>query len=117
MNVSLNYAVSPQHSGVYPIHNALYNAWKEVWDVHVTSTEEFPHFAPASKRRGFIYKNVSVLPRQTCGLFTHTLYFHSMPEGLKNHHGKTAYFRENTVFSVCSVTPRSQTSHFSKNPF
>jgi hypothetical protein len=53
--------------------------------VGVTSTEEYPHFAPASKRQGFIYKNISVLPRQTCGLFTHTLYFHAMPDGLKSH--------------------------------
>ncbi|KAI6176247.1 [Heparan sulfate]-glucosamine N-sulfotransferase [Aphelenchoides bicaudatus] len=85
LNVSLEYAVSPQHSGVYPIHNGLYDSWKDVWGVKVTSTEEYPHFAPASKRRAFTYKNISVLPRQTCGLYTHTLYFHAMPDGFKSH--------------------------------
>lgn len=83
--MSLEYAVSPQHSGVYPIHDGLYSSWKDIWNVKVTSTEEYPHFAPASKRRGFIYDGISVLPRQTCGLYTHTLYFHAIPEGLKSH--------------------------------
>lgn len=85
LNTSLNYVVSPQHSGIYPIHEGLYKSWKDVWDVKVTSTEEYPHFAPPSKRRGFVHENISVLPRQTCGLFTHTLYFHAMPEGLESH--------------------------------
>lgn len=82
LNITEGYAVAPQHSGVYPIHNDLYKAWRDVWCVKVTSTEEYPHFSPPSKRRGFVYNNISVLPRQTCGLFTHTLYFHALPEGL-----------------------------------
>lgn len=104
LNVSLNYAVSPQHSGVYPIHDALYDSWKSIWDVQVTSTEEHPHFAPASKRRGFIYKNISVLPRQTCGLFTHTMYFHALPEGLKSHQDSMfggSLFRSLLLNQVC----------------
>ncbi|CAD5226106.1 unnamed protein product [Bursaphelenchus xylophilus] len=83
LNVSLNYAVSPQHTGVYPIHQPLYKAWKEIWNVKVTSTEEYPHFQPSSKRRGFAFNGIRVLPRQTCGLYTHTMYFHALPNGFK----------------------------------
>uniref|UniRef100_A0A915E648 Heparan sulphate-N-deacetylase domain-containing protein n=1 Tax=Ditylenchus dipsaci TaxID=166011 RepID=A0A915E648_9BILA len=65
-NMKLNslpgYAISPQHSGVYPIYTSLYKSWGRVWNVQVTSTEEYPHLRPASARRGFIYANVSVLP-------------------------------------------------------
>jgi heparan sulfate N-deacetylase/N-sulfotransferase NDST2 len=68
------YSVSPHHSGVYPAHELLYQAWKNVWNVRVTSTEEYPHLRPARLRRGFIHRNIMVLPRQTCGLFTHTMY-------------------------------------------
>lgn len=68
------YSVSPHHSGVYPVHELLYEAWKKVWNVKVTSTEEYPHLRPARLRRGFIHRNIMVLPRQTCGLFTHTMY-------------------------------------------
>jgi hypothetical protein len=50
----------------------------------VTSTEEYPHLRPASKRRGFIHANISVLPRQTCGLFTHTYYFYAYPDGIES---------------------------------
>lgn len=41
------YSVSPHHSGVYPVHEPLYEAWRKVWDVKVTSTEEYPHLRPA----------------------------------------------------------------------
>lgn len=54
------YSVAPHHSGVYPVHDALYEAWRNVWKVRVTSTEEYPHLKPASQRRGFIYKDVMV---------------------------------------------------------
>uniref|UniRef100_A0A0K0F9S9 [heparan sulfate]-glucosamine N-sulfotransferase n=1 Tax=Strongyloides venezuelensis TaxID=75913 RepID=A0A0K0F9S9_STRVS len=75
------YAVSPQHIGVYPILDYLYDAWKEIWDITITSTEEYPHFKPMGARRGFKYNNISILPRQTCGLYTHTLYYHAYPGG------------------------------------
>ncbi|VDK45230.1 unnamed protein product, partial [Anisakis simplex] len=80
--VTSQYAISPQHAGVYPVHEDLFDAWREIWNISVTSTEEYPHFRPSSSRRGFIYKNISVLPRQTCGLYTHTHFFHSYPDGL-----------------------------------
>ncbi len=46
----------------------------------VTSTEEYPHLRQAYARRGFVYKNIKVLPRQTCGLFTKNLYYDEYPK-------------------------------------
>ncbi|XP_022908158.1 bifunctional heparan sulfate N-deacetylase/N-sulfotransferase [Onthophagus taurus] len=79
--VDSGYSVSPHHSGVYPVHELLYTAWKKVWNVRVTSTEEYPHLRPARLRRGFIHRDIMVLPRQTCGLFTHTMFLNSYPGG------------------------------------
>lgn len=79
--VDSGYSVSPHHSGVYPAHELLYTAWKKVWNIRVTSTEEYPHLRPARCRRGFIHKKVMVLPRQTCGLFTHTMLIDRYPGG------------------------------------
>ncbi|VDO99834.1 unnamed protein product [Soboliphyme baturini] len=79
--VPFPYAVSPHHSGIYPVHDPLYKAWKKVWGIKVTSTEEYPHFRPTSLRRGFIYSDIKVLPRQTCGLYTHTMYMNQYPGG------------------------------------
>lgn len=56
----MGYAVAPHHSGVYPVHVQLYDAWKKVWNIRVTSTEEYPHLKPARYRRGFIHKNIMV---------------------------------------------------------
>lgn len=75
------YSVSPHHSGVYPVHEFLYTAWKKIWNIRVTSTEEYPHLRPARLRRGFIHRNIMVLPRQTCGLYTHTVYIERYPGG------------------------------------
>ncbi len=54
------YAVAPHHAGVYPVHQPLYDAWRSVWDVRVTSTEEYPHLRPASKRRAFVHDKIMV---------------------------------------------------------
>ncbi|XP_037073073.1 LOW QUALITY PROTEIN: bifunctional heparan sulfate N-deacetylase/N-sulfotransferase 2-like [Pollicipes pollicipes] len=81
LQVQHQYAVAPHHSGVYPVNNRLYDAWREVWDIRQTSTEEYPHLYPAVQRRGFVYKGVRVLPRQTCGLFTHTIFIDKYPGG------------------------------------
>lgn len=56
----MGYAVAPHHSGVYPVHMQLYDAWKKVWGIKVTSTEEYPHLKPARFRRGFIHSGISV---------------------------------------------------------
>ena len=58
----MGYAVAPHHSGVYPVHLQLYDAWKKVWGIKVTSTEEYPHLKPARFRRGFIHSGISVRP-------------------------------------------------------
>ncbi|XP_029962943.1 bifunctional heparan sulfate N-deacetylase/N-sulfotransferase 2 [Salarias fasciatus] len=81
--VDMGYAVAPHHSGVYPVHSQLYEAWKSVWGIEVTSTEEYPHLRPARYRRGFIHNGIKVLPRQTCGLFTHTIFYNEYPGGSK----------------------------------
>ncbi|XP_055782586.1 bifunctional heparan sulfate N-deacetylase/N-sulfotransferase 1-like isoform X2 [Salvelinus fontinalis] len=78
---NMGYAVAPHHSGVYPVHLQLYDAWKKVWGIRVTSTEEYPHLKPARFRRGFTHSGISVLPRQTCGLFTHTIFYKEYPGG------------------------------------
>nr|XP_039273995.1 bifunctional heparan sulfate N-deacetylase/N-sulfotransferase 3-like [Styela clava] len=80
-NVSTRYAVAPHHSGIFPVHEPLYECWKEIWDIETTSTEEYPNLRPDNKRRGFIYRDIKVLPRQTCGLFTHTNYLDKYPGG------------------------------------
>lgn len=59
---NMGYAVAPHHSGVYPVHMQLYDAWKKVWGIKVTSTEEYPHLKPARFRRGFIHSGISVRP-------------------------------------------------------
>uniref|UniRef100_A0A4W3H1H7 [heparan sulfate]-glucosamine N-sulfotransferase n=1 Tax=Callorhinchus milii TaxID=7868 RepID=A0A4W3H1H7_CALMI len=79
----MGYAVAPHHSGVYPVHTQLYEAWKSTWGIKVTSTEEYPHLKPARYRRGFIHNGIMVLPRQTCGLFTHTIFYNEYPGGSK----------------------------------
>ncbi|XP_064193581.1 bifunctional heparan sulfate N-deacetylase/N-sulfotransferase 4 [Anguilla rostrata] len=79
----MGYAVAPHHSGVYPVHMQLYQAWKKAWGIRVTSTEEYPHLKPARYRKGFIHSNIMVLPRQTCGLFTHTIFYKEYPGGSK----------------------------------
>ncbi|KAF4523771.1 hypothetical protein B566_EDAN013599 [Ephemera danica] len=79
--VDSGYSVAPHHAGVYPVHEPLYEAWKKVWNIKVTSTEEYPHLRPARLRRGFVHRNIMVLPRQTCGLFTHTILIERYPGG------------------------------------
>ena len=73
--------MSPHHSGVYPVHEQLYEAWSKVWGIKVTSTEEYPHLHPGRLRRGFVHSGIQVLPRQTCGLYTKNLYYSEYPRG------------------------------------
>ena len=58
--MNCSYSVAPHHSGVYPVHDPLYEAWSKERQVTVTSTEEYPHLKPAWFRRGFIYKGIKV---------------------------------------------------------
>ena len=75
--------MAPHHSGVYPVHEPLYAAWRHVWNISVTSTEEYPNLQPARRRRGFRHAGVAVLPRQTCGLFTKNLFYEEYPRGVQ----------------------------------
>ena len=59
--VNSSYAVAPHHSGVFPVHEPLYEAWRKVWGIKATSTEEYPHLRPARRRRGFIHRNIMVI--------------------------------------------------------
>ncbi|TRY79158.1 hypothetical protein TCAL_07047 [Tigriopus californicus] len=79
--VDWQYSVAPHHSGVYPVHEPLYEAWRSIWDIKVTSTEEYPHLRPSRLRHGFVHSGIKVLPRQTCGLFTKNLYYDEYPGG------------------------------------
>ena len=58
--VDQHYSVAPHHAGVYPVHEELYTAWRNVWDVKVTSTEEYPSLYPFWRRRGFIHRGIMV---------------------------------------------------------
>lgn len=70
----MGYAVAPHHSGVYPVHVQLYEAWKQVWGIRVTSTEEYPHLKPARYRRGFIHNGIMVSgPLAASGAGVHVL--------------------------------------------
>ena len=80
-----NYSIAPHHSGVYPIHEPLYQAWKQIFNISLTSTEEYPHLKyphvrPPYVRKGFVYQDIKVLPRQTCGLYTKHLYLKDYPK-------------------------------------
>jgi hypothetical protein len=77
------YAVSPHHSGIYPIYDALYKHWSDVWNIKATSTEGYPHLRPSYLRKGFIHNGIMVLPRQTCGIFTHTIFIKDYPNGIE----------------------------------
>jgi hypothetical protein len=76
------YAVSPHHSGIYPVYDQFFKHWSDIWLIKATSTEEFPHLRPYWLRRGFIHNDIMVLPRQTCGIYTHTIYIDSYPNGI-----------------------------------
>lgn len=64
----MGYAVAPHHSGVYPVHVQLYEAWKQIWAIKVTSTEEYPHLKPARYRRGFVHNGIMVGAEGCLGL-------------------------------------------------
>ncbi|VDM30800.1 unnamed protein product [Hydatigera taeniaeformis] len=77
------YAVAPHHSGVYPVIPYLYTAWKEIWNINVTTTEGYPRLFPPRFRRGFHYQGVQVLPRQVCGVYTTTTLIKDYPGGIE----------------------------------
>ena len=80
-----SYSVAPYHSGVYPVHEPLFQSWHDTLGVTATSTEHFPHSRPLWKRRGFIHQpsGIKVMPRVPIGLYTHTNYFDEYTGGKK----------------------------------
>ncbi|XP_059162378.1 bifunctional heparan sulfate N-deacetylase/N-sulfotransferase 3-like [Physella acuta] len=80
MHVQSEYMVTPHHSGVFPVLDFVYDTWKEK-GVLCTSTEQYPRPLPQWGRRGFIYKGIMVVPRQTCRLYTRTVKFENYPGG------------------------------------
>ncbi|CAI2737341.1 unnamed protein product, partial [Dicrocoelium dendriticum] len=80
--VRYSYAVTPYHSGIYPVLNALYSSWKEVWNITATSTQQYPHVFMLGPHRGFRFNGVQVLPRQTCGVYSHYVRLRDFPGGL-----------------------------------
>ncbi|KAH9489549.1 hypothetical protein Btru_038391, partial [Bulinus truncatus] len=98
------YAVAPHHAGVYPVYEPLYTSWKEVWGVKTTSTEEYPKLLPSWRRRGFIHKGIMVLPRQTCGLFTTTVFSSDFRGGLE---GLDSSIQGGEIFQTILTTPIS----------
>ncbi|CAB1312625.1 unnamed protein product, partial [Coregonus sp. 'balchen'] len=74
----MGYAVAPHHSGVYPVHSQLYEAWKSVWGIKVQASIDWSskdqeaasssgtHMAFTTQdRRGIRTPGPSVSPRRT----------------------------------------------------
>lgn len=80
--LNTSYAVSPHHSGIYPVYDHLYEYWSKLGHIKATSTESYPHLRPKHMRRGFMYKNIMVAPRQACGIFSHTNFIDNYPSGI-----------------------------------
>ncbi|KAF5402591.1 Bifunctional heparan sulfate N-deacetylase/N-sulfotransferase [Paragonimus heterotremus] len=89
------YAVSPHHSGIYPVLESLYNAWHHVWNLTATSTEHYPRVHTLGPHLGFRFRGVqaspsssllrvqpvTVLPRQTCGVYSRFIQLADVPGG------------------------------------
>lgn len=50
--VNTGYAVAPHHSGVYPVHEPLYSAWKHVWNIQVCA-RDLSWYRPECSTKGF----------------------------------------------------------------
>ncbi|XP_064395577.1 bifunctional heparan sulfate N-deacetylase/N-sulfotransferase 1-like [Halichondria panicea] len=102
--VGHGYSVSPHHSGVYPVYPPLYETWGRIWNITMTTTEEYPNIYPEHLRRGFIHRGIMVLPRQTCRLFTHTISYETFPGGKEAFHEAG---NGGTVFNTLLFNPIS----------
>ena len=78
IKVDPDYIVTPHHSGVYPILTRLYKAWSETFSVKASSAQSYPLTSPLYMRRGFMYNNVMVAPRQSSFMFTKNRNFDSL---------------------------------------
>ncbi|GAA31076.2 heparan sulfate N-deacetylase/N-sulfotransferase [Clonorchis sinensis] len=77
------YAVSPHHSGIYPVIQHLYDAWRTVWNIKATSTEQYPRVSMSKPHLGFKFREIQVLPRQTCGIYSRFVEMPDFPGGEK----------------------------------
>ncbi|CAH8653041.1 unnamed protein product [Schistosoma haematobium] len=102
--VQIGYSVAPRHSGVYPVYPDLYEAWRTVSNVNVTSTIHYPYGRSSDFRLGFRYNNIQVLPRQTCGIYTHTPHSEDIRGGIKQ---LNEYIFGGTLFSTFLFNPVS----------
>ncbi|CAG5121840.1 unnamed protein product, partial [Candidula unifasciata] len=78
--MAYGYMVPPFHAGVYPVYERLYDAWT-VSGVSSTSTMEYPKTSPLWGRRGFVYRDIMVLPRLDCNLYTSVVRFEDIIGG------------------------------------
>ncbi len=53
------YDLTPYHSGIYPIHEPLYDAW---------NTFGYRYTSTTAVTEGFVHKGIYVAPRQSCGI-------------------------------------------------
>ncbi|CAK9297157.1 unnamed protein product [Gordionus sp. m RMFG-2023] len=99
------YAVAPKHSGVYPIQPLLYETWKKIFNISVTSTTMYPHMYPRGIRRGFIHNNISVLPRQDLALFAHQSQIKQIPNFQKyfNNHIHGGHILKNLLYNKVNI--------------
>ncbi len=62
------YAVSPHHSGVYPIYDQFYEHWADIWLIKATSSEEYPHLRvnnlKSNIRKSFYFKKPPEIKEQ-----------------------------------------------------
>ncbi len=58
--IAKGYSVAPHHSGVFPVVPHLYRAWRDVWNISITTTEGYPRLFPQQGRRGFRYMGIQV---------------------------------------------------------
>ena len=97
------YSVAPYHAGVYPVHLPLYHVWREVWNITVTTTEEYPALQPPFSRRGFEYEGLRVLPRQTCGIYTKQTYFKELSLSSLQSYARGGQVLQTILFNPISV--------------
>ena len=77
INVDTNYSASPQSSGIYPLYPEYYNISAELLSIQASSSDMYPDEYPNYSRRGFLFQNIMVAPRQSTGMSPETIFFKS----------------------------------------
>ena len=55
IQTNLRYSVSPHHSGIFPVHEQLYEAWKKVWNITVSSNRRISPFNTIMEKEEDLY--------------------------------------------------------------